>query len=581
MNKINKYEQVYVNLTWIFILLAFVQMLIRDNFLENLNLVIFDKICTNCAIVFLIFILAFNLFKIYLLKKDLFYNKPMYNLLRLIEIAYILFSVIIIGFQQWVYILLVFPILIITLEKGKGRVRHFLIFSLILSIIFQGIKIYSNPQIGIGGIYFYISTIVFLHAMLLIFSELCGKIHEDNYESQQQNKMLLSELTNRYRQLEDAQKEIKIQNDKLRDTNLKMEDTNRKLTESLAELYTVQQISEVINSIFDIQKLLQNVNDIIIGVMGVKYSTILMYDEKKNIFKIHTTNISDQKELIIINDNINCEILLGSLNSGEPLIENFVNPKEFPFVENRGINSLMCIPLITRPKKFEKTQQITEAEKIGLVLIEHKLANAFDNNNLRLMNVIGRQVGIAMENAALYERMNEIATFDNLTKIYNRLSFQEKLEEEFESAKRNNYPLSLAIFDIDHFKKFNDTYGHLFGDKVLKHIAAVIKNSLRSGDIFARFGGEEFIILFPKTDIERAAEKVESLRQKLEETTIKDELVSASVTVSFGISCYPYFASTQSELIKTADDALYRAKEAGRNCVKLAVKDKNKFILVP
>src|SRR5690606_31269469 len=135
--------------------------------------------------------------------------------------------------------------------------------------------------------------------------------------------------------------------------------------ESLAELYTVQQISEVINSIFDIQKLLQNVNDIIIGVMGVKYSTILMYDEKKNIFKIHTTNISDQKELIIINDNINCEILLGSLNSGEPLIENFVNPKEFPFVENRGINSLMCIPLITRPKKFEKTQQITEAEKIG------------------------------------------------------------------------------------------------------------------------------------------------------------------------------------------------------------------------
>src|SRR5690554_2569536 len=161
MNKINKYEQVYVNLTWIFILLAFVQMLIRDNFLENLNLVIFDKICTNCAIVFLIFILAFNLFKIYLLKKDLFYNKPMYNLLKLIEIAYILFSVIIIGFQQWVYILLVFPILIITLEKGKGRVRHFLIFSLILSIIFQGIKIYSNPQIGIGGIYFYISTIVF------------------------------------------------------------------------------------------------------------------------------------------------------------------------------------------------------------------------------------------------------------------------------------------------------------------------------------------------------------------------------------------------------------------------------------
>ena len=150
-----------------------VQILIRI-FLRKSKLSYFRQ-NMHKAIVFLIFILAFNLFKIYLLKKDLFYNKPMYNLLRLIEIAYILFSVIIIGFQQWVYILLVFPILIITLEKGKGRVRHFLIFSLILSIIFQGIKIYSNPQIGIGGIYFYISKIVFLHAMLLIFSELCKK----------------------------------------------------------------------------------------------------------------------------------------------------------------------------------------------------------------------------------------------------------------------------------------------------------------------------------------------------------------------------------------------------------------------
>lgn len=580
MNKINKYEQINLNLTWIFILLAFIQTVIRNRFLENVSLNI-NSLCSICTVIFLISVLMFNLCKIYLLKRDKFYKRPMYNLLRILEIVYILFSVIIIGFQQWVYIILVFPILIITLENGKKKVRNFLVCSFILAIIFQGIKLYSNGQIGIGSVYFHFSTIIFLHSILLIFSELCGKIYEDNYESQEQNKMLLAKLSERYKQLEDAQKEIKIQNEKLRDTNLKMEDTNRKLTESLAELYTVQQISEVINSIFDIQKLLQNVNDIIIGVMGVKYSTILIYDEKRNIFKIHTTNISDQQELIIINDNINCEILLDSLNSGEPIIENFVDQKEYPFVENRDINSLICIPLITRPKKFEKTQQITETKKMGLVLVEHKLANAFDNNNLRLMNLIGKQVGIALENAALYERMNEIATIDNLTKIYNRLSFQKKLEEEFEIAKKNNYPLSLAIFDIDHFKKFNDTYGHLFGDKVLKHIADVIKNSLRSGDIFARFGGEEFVILFPKTDIERAAEKVESLRKKLEKTTIRDELVSASVTVSFGISSYPRFASTESELIKTADDALYCAKEAGRNCVKLAAGEKSEFINVP
>lgn len=567
MEKFDKYEQVYINLTWVFILLAFFQIAIKDRFLQCISLTISNNLV---VFIFITTILILNLCKICLLKRDMFYLKSIYYPLRLLEFTIVSFSVIIIGFGQWVYILFVFPILITTLAKGKKVARFFLVYSLLFAIIFYKMKIYFNYEVRNISTFCDFFVIIFVHVILLIFSELSGKIHIDNSESQRENKMLFSELTNRYEQLEDAQKEIKMQNEKLRDTNLKVEDTNKKLMGSLAELYTVQQIVEVISSIFDIQKLLQDVNDIIIGVMGVQYSTILMYDEKKNKFKVHTTNISNQEELIIINDNINCQVLLDSLSSGESIIENFVEPKEFPFVKGRNINSLICIPLLTKPREFKKTKEITETKKFGLVLIEHKLSNAFDNNNLRLMNLIGRQVGIAMENAELYQKMNEMATIDNLTEIYNRPSFQVKLTEELENAKKNNYSLSLAIFDIDHFKRFNDTYGHLFGDKVLKHIAALIKNSLRSGDVFARFGGEEFVILFPKTDIKTAAKKVENLRRKLEKTTIKDELVSASVTVSFGISSYPDFASTESEMIKTADDALYRAKGAGRNCVKLA-----------
>jgi len=96
-----------------------------------------------------------------------------------------------------------------------------------------------------------------------------------------------------------------------------------------------------------------------------------------------------------------------------------------------------------------------------------------------------------------------------------------------------------------------------------------MKKSLRSGDIIARYGGEEFVILLPRTSVKEAYDKVERLRNIVAKTTIKDELVEASVTVSFGVSSYPEFANTESELLKTADNALYDAKESGRNCVRI------------
>lgn len=390
-----------------------------------------------------------------------------------------------------------------------------------------------------------------------LFAVFCWMLYKDNYENEQQNKKLFMEIANKYEQLSAAQQEIKSQNDKLKECNSKLEEANKKFMTSLAELFTLQQITQAISSIFDVRELLKSVNDIIIGVMGVSSSTIILYDENKGRLKVHTTNITNRKELIILNDNINCQKLLDALQKGEPILENFVDMEEYPFVEGRGIHSLLCVPLITKAKKF------------GLVLIEHKYFNAFDDNNLRLLNIIGQQVGIAMENVELYQRMHEMATIDSLTGIYNRLYFQERLREEFANAKKENYDLSLAIMDIDHFKRFNDTFGHLFGDKVLKHIAHLMKKSLRSGDIIARYGGEEFVILLPRTSVKEAYDKVERLRNIVAKTTIKDELVEASVTVSFGVSSYPEFANTESELLKTADNALYDAKESGRNCVRI------------
>ncbi|MFZ5988281.1 MAG: diguanylate cyclase [Bacillota bacterium] len=557
MKKISKYELMYINFTWIFILIFAAHIIVEDFIKQTgkgLDLTVILKLS------FLLAVTLLNFIKLKTVRKDLFSNKKYYIGFRLLEPVLVSFAVICLGTGEWTYIILTFPVLVTCLYVGIKPAFAFVAYAFVSNLLVKiSYDLYCinnrlSGKVLISERYF---QIVLLYIVLFLYALMCGKIYRDNCENEQQNKKLFEEIADRYDQLAVAQEEIKTQNEKLKDTNSKIEDANKKLRESLAELFTVQQITQAISSILDIKELLKHVNDIIIGVMGVSSSSIILFDEKRGRLKVHTTNITSRNELISLNDNINCQMLMEALNSGEPILENFVDVNEYPFTEERDVNSLICIPLITKTKKF------------GLVLIEHKYFNAFDDDNLRLLNIIGQQVGIAMENVELYEKMHELATIDSLTGVYNRLYFQERLKQEFENAEKEKYDLSLAIFDIDHFKQFNDTFGHLFGDKVLKHIAELIKNSLRSGDILARFGGEEFVILLPRTGIKEAFEKVEHLREKLARTSIKDELVTASVTVSFGLSSYPEYVSSEGDLLRTADNALYEAKECGRNCIRI------------
>jgi diguanylate cyclase (GGDEF)-like protein len=224
---------------------------------------------------------------------------------------------------------------------------------------------------------------------------------------------------------------------------------------------------------------------------------------------------------------------------------------------------MICVPLLAKGRT------------LGIVLIEHSIKDAFDDENMRLLEVISQQVSIAIENARLYQQMHDLATLDNLTGAYNRLYFNDKLQEEFKKAQEGGHDLSFIILDIDHFKKFNDTYGHLFGDLVLKTLSGFIMKTLRKEDVFARYGGEEFVILMPYTSLEQAKEKAEDLRIGVSQLSITDRVVSASITISIGVSTFPETAGRSQELIRTADDALYEAKRAGRNLVRVA-KARNK-----
>ncbi|MBZ4672593.1 MAG: response regulator receiver modulated diguanylate cyclase with sensor [Deferribacteraceae bacterium] len=158
----------------------------------------------------------------------------------------------------------------------------------------------------------------------------------------------------------------------------------------------------------------------------------------------------------------------------------------------------------------------------------------------------------------------EMSMKDYLTKVYNRRYFSERFESELELAKRANRTFSLVIFDIDHFKQVNDTYGHNVGDTVLKRISELVKNRLRKVDVFARWGGEEFIILLPETKLNSAINLAENLRKMIEEAQILDD---RKVTVSFGVTEYKN-GDTVDSVVKRADDMLYKAKSSGRNRVE-------------
>lgn len=167
-----------------------------------------------------------------------------------------------------------------------------------------------------------------------------------------------------------------------------------------------------------------------------------------------------------------------------------------------------------------------------------------------------------------YDKLYEEANTDGLTKCYNKTFFNHQLELEVKKSKVTGKPLSLIIFDLDHFKKLNDNYGHDAGDFVLKEKARIIReNGIRQGDIFARYGGEEFCILLPNTNLKQAFEIAERLRKLLEKHEFIYDGKRLPVTASIGVADYRQGVNNGTDLFKRADGAVYKSKDNGRNQV--------------
>ncbi|MCL6560066.1 MAG: sensor domain-containing diguanylate cyclase, partial [Firmicutes bacterium] len=261
--------------------------------------------------------------------------------------------------------------------------------------------------------------------------------------------------------------------------------------------------------------------------------------------------------------------LLGKLDLGSVITAQLVKKQNPVAIKNTLKDKRLTSDFLSKfyLKSVLLTPVVVQGRTIGLVIMESNKIRDFNHDDLALAMLASSQIGISLENARLYERMEKLARFDELTNIYNRRAFHELVEVELGQSRKKSGRLSLIMVDIDLFKQINDCWGHQVGDHVLARVAELLKQKLRAEDSVARFGGEEFVIILPGADCRTAFQVAERIRRTVEDAKWPDGM---KVTVSAGVASYPDDGEKLAELLKSADQALYSAKSGGRNQVRLA-----------
>ncbi len=329
----------------------------------------------------------------------------------------------------------------------------------------------------------------------------------------------------------------------------------------MQELNTLFKISNAVNLFVDSEELLKFVLTHAIEVLEAERGSIMLLDDQTDELVVKVASGGRFRIASGTPVKLGHGIcgLVAREGTGKICNQGFKDPEFRNFgsiLPVEDIKSLLCSPL-----KFKEGT-------IGVINIVNKRNECcFNESDLALLNLIASQAAVTIENNKLYE----LSITDGMTRLFVHRYFQARLSEEMLRARRYGLTLSLIMFDIDNFKKFNDNYGHQMGDLVLQKVAATIKETIRTGiDIPCRYGGEEMSVILPETRSEEALQTAERIREKIAALAVNHSSGILRVTTSIGIAAYPNDAHDKESLIKVADRALYSSKARGKNCSTLA-----------
>ncbi|KAF1083457.1 MAG: hypothetical protein GQF41_0235 [Candidatus Rifleibacterium amylolyticum] len=358
--------------------------------------------------------------------------------------------------------------------------------------------------------------------------------------------------------------ELKIAYEELQDRAQTIEKSNIELDRKVFEIGLLYQIGSTMGEIgLDLERLLDVIIDKAIEAADAQRGSLMLIDDNQEMLELKRVRIWDAAsgQPVPVTDfkrNINIrpgEGIAGKvLQSGQMLTindpDNDPDFKQYEGERNR-VAQICCVPL--------KVKNVT----FGVInIVNRKDGQDFEKRDTDLLQTMANQAALVLDNTKLFK----LAITDGLTDLFLVRHFKNKLHEEIKRARRYHKIFSIIFFDIDHFKKFNDTYGHQIGDEVLKQVAVLFKQSLREDiDMPARYGGEEMIALLPETDAQGALVVAERLRQSIENHGFTGSEEPLHVTVSLGIAEFPQHGMEALELIRKADTALYECKKKGRN----------------
>lgn len=335
----------------------------------------------------------------------------------------------------------------------------------------------------------------------------------------------------------------------------------KKLEENLkietTKLEQILKFNEEISGIHALDQLCQYIVDQTTRILGAAKCSLMLYDEGSRELKIQAAQGLRAEVIATTSIKLGDPIAGFVAKSGNPLlVRNIEADQEFrrKSKSHYGTRSFMCAP-IKRDNKL-----------IGVLNVSDRVSGDqefFSVLDLKILCAIARQAGVSVENSRLYNELEYLSRTDPLTDLCNYRSFVKSLDDEIIRLKRYPGTLSLMMIDLDYFKAYNDTYGHPEGDNLLRRVSEIFIANLRGVDTICRYGGDEFVVILPGTDIQHAQMAAEKLRQRVEEIFKKEK-----VSLSIGIAEYSPHLSRM-DLTLRADKALYEAKKQGRNRVSI------------
>lgn len=340
------------------------------------------------------------------------------------------------------------------------------------------------------------------------------------------------------------------------------QDQIKELEKRVEELSIFHQVGKALTSTLDLQEVLALIMGKISELLKPSTWSLLLVDDKKQELHFQIAIGKDASRITDFRIKIGEGLTGWVAKTGEAAIVSDVTQdprfsREIDGFIHPHIKSVACVPL----KSKDRT--------LGVIELINCFEESFPSEDLSMLTSLADHAAIAIENAMYVKRIQELTITDDCTNLYNSRYFNYMIDAELSRSKRYNYHFALIFFDLDRFKSVNDTHGHLCGSRLLREIGDLIRSRLRDIDTAYRYGGDEFIVLLPQTNKESAILVARRLCELLNQTPIQlDQDVSVTITASFGVASFPTDATSKVELVRMADQAMYRVKNRTRNGVE-------------